>query len=172
VLPDVDTKTLLIVPLGRVKEREVAAVRRALERTYRFEVEVGPRRALPKATYYPPRGRYRADHLIAWLAKGDEGWRVLGVTSADVSTTARGRKDWGVAGLACLGGRSAVVSSFRTKGSLPRLADVAVHEVGHTLGLPHCPTPGCTMRDADGRLARIGTDFCPLCRARIAAWLR
>jgi archaemetzincin len=169
---EIETKMVVVVPLGAVRDREIEAVRRALARTYDLEVTVAPRRALPRATYYPPRRRYRADHLIAWLGKGGPGWRVLGVTRADVSTTARGRKDWGVAGLAFLGGRSAVVSSFRTKGSLPRLAGVAVHEVGHTLGLPHCPTPGCRMQDANGRLARIGTAFCAPCRSRIAGWLR
>lgn len=166
------TTTLVIVPLGRVREREVAAVRRALARTYRLEVSVGLRRALPEDTYYPPRRRYRADHLIAWLAKGGPGTKVLGLTNVDVSTSTHGRKDWGVAGLGYLGGRSAVASSFRTKDSLSRFADVAVHEVGHTLGLPHCPTLGCTMRDANGKLARIGTGFCARCRARVAAWLR
>ncbi len=166
---DVRTETIAIVPLGRVNAREIEVVRRALVRTFDLEVIVVPRRPLPQETYYPPRHRYRAEHLDTWLARGGPGFKVLGVTDVDISTTTPGHRDWGVAGRALLGGRAAVVSNFRAK---DRLGDVAVHEVGHTLGLSHCPHAGCVMRDAKGRIARIGTRFCPTCRAQIAPWLR
>ena len=165
-----DTRpTIAIVPLGRVPLLEVAAARQALVRTYNLRAIVVPNRPLPRETYYPPRQRYRAEHLVAWLAKGATTDKVLGVTSRDISTTAHGRKDWGIAGLATLGGRSAIVSSFRSKGML---GEVAIHEVGHTLGLPHCPNAGCTMQDANGRIKRIGRRFCEACRRKIETWLR
>ena len=161
---------IAVVPLGTVGRKEIEAVRRAIRRTYRLEVVVEPKRSLPRKAYYPPRRRYRADALLAGLAKAyPEATKVIGVTDVDISTTARGRKDWGIAGLAFLGGRPAVVSGFRAKG---QLADVAVHEVGHTLGLPHCPNAGCVMQDANGRLKNIGARFCSTCAARIARWLR
>lgn len=169
LLADDRKETIALVPLGHVRPREIAEVRRALARTFNLEVTLAPRRPLPRETYYPPRHRYRAEHLDAWLAKSSEGDKVLGITDADISTTAHGYKDWGIAGRAILGGRAAVVSSFRSKGLL---GEIAVHEIGHTLGLPHCPHVGCIMRDANGRIQRIGTRFCPTCRARIAAWLR
>ncbi len=162
--------TIALVPLGSVKPREIAAVRRALVRTYSLDVVLEARRALPRETYYPPRHRYRSEHLKAWLGRSYPRYtKVLGIMSADISTTARGRKDWGIAGQADLGGRAAVVSSFRAK---ERVGDVAVHEIGHTLGLPHCPNSGCVMQDAKGRLKRIGVHFCPTCTRRISDWLR
>ena len=107
---------------------------------------------------------------MAWLAKVDlPAFKVLGITDRDISTTAHGRKDWGIAGQAQLGERGAVVSSFRAKG---QLGDVAVHEIGHTLGLPHCPHAGCVMQDAHGKIARVGTHFCATCAAKITRWLR
>lgn len=116
--------------------------------------------------------RYRADRLVDWLAGIGATDKILGLTTVDVSTTARGHKDWGVAGLARLGGRPGVVSSFRLKGDLRMLADVAVHETGHTLGRPHCPTPGCTMHDAEGKVKNIGRGLCPGCRRALARWVR
>jgi archaemetzincin len=46
---------------------------------------------------------------------------------------------------------------------------VAVHEIGHTLGLPHCPTTGCLMEDAGGKVATVDGEFdlCERCRARL-----
>ena len=164
--------SIVILPLGAIGKREIVAVRGALARAYALRVSVAPRRPLPKATFYPPRRRYRAEHLVAWLAKGGPGDKVLGLTSADVSTTAHGRKDWGVAGLGTVGGRAAIVSSFRTHGNLSMLTEVAVHEIGHTLGLPHCPHRSCVMRDAKGKLDRIGRRFCPDCRHRIGPFLK
>ena len=41
-----------------------------------------------------------------------------------------------------------------------------MHEIGHALGLEHCPTRGCLMEDAMGKVTTTDRerDFCPLCR--------
>jgi archaemetzincin len=46
-----------------------------------------------------------------------------------------------------------------------------MHEIGHTLGLPHCPVKGCLMEDAEGAVATTDGehDLCPACRARLTA---
>ena len=56
--------------------------------------------------------------------------------------------------LACAGGASEALVR-------ERLWKVAIHELGHTLGLPHCPNNGCLMQDAHGT---VKTD----CGARFA----
>ncbi|RYG20603.1 hypothetical protein EON82_20015, partial [bacterium] len=148
--------------------------RRAVEKTYRAKVSIGEPKALPKSAYYPPRRRYRADRVIAWLEPQGTSQKVLGLTKSDISVPSRGHADWGVGGFAGIGKRAAVASSFRTRGDLECFGEVAVHELGHTLGRPHCPTRGCTMRDAQGKLpiGRSRIWFCDLCRRQLGRWLR
>jgi len=85
--------------------------------------------------------------------------------------------DWGIMGLATIDGRVSVMSMFRCRrGSRSpvhareRLGKVAVHEVGHTLGLEHCPTYGCLMEDAHGTNTTTDREYvlCPRCRQLLA----
>jgi archaemetzincin len=122
--------------------------------------------ALPRSAYYAPRRRYRAEILTdflagQWRAHPSED-RVIGLTSRDISTSTERFRDWGILGLTGeLGGRSAVVSSFRMRRrtteehALWRMTTTVVHEAGHVLGLEHCPEPACIMRDAQGTMDTV-----------------
>ena len=70
------------------------------------------------------------------------GTRVLGLTTADISTSKGDFKDWGVFGLGELGGTAAMVSSHRLTRKARdaaqvtwRVTNTAVHELGHVLGV-------------------------------------
>lgn len=168
--------TVFIQPLGRaLPDADVEMVGTALREFYGVEVKVLPRIELPKEAWYPPRKRWRADRLLDFLAPRvpHEGAHILGLTSVDISTTKGEHEDWGVVGLGDLSGATSVISSFRcakkSKGLLntrERLAKSAVHEMGHNLGLDHCPTVGCIVRDAEGQVARSDEeyDLCAKCR--------
>jgi archaemetzincin len=174
-------RVLYLQPLGReLPEKDVALVRESIAQFYDLEVKALPRIELPRAAYYAPRARYRAEKLLELLEKKlpAGGDRILGLTGVDISTTKGEIKDWGILGLANLNSTVCVISAFRcrmkAKGALHarmRLAKVAVHEVGHTLGLEHCETVGCLMEDARGLVKTCDREFdlCAECRRKIAA---
>ena len=170
---------IAIQPLGgSLPDKDVAMVRDGLTQVFGVRVMVLPRTPLPKAAYFAPRKRYRADKILAFLrqTKPKDAFRILGLTSADISTTKGKVYDWGILGLATLDGSSCVVSSFRTKKrargrrhARERLSKVAVHEIGHTLGLEHCPTLGCLMEDARGSVLTTDREYnlCFKCRSTL-----
>lgn len=149
----------------------------ALRAFFPVEVRRLPVTKMPPKAWYPPRHRWRADVLVDWLAGRlpKDGAKILGLTQSDISTTKGDVPDWGVLGLATLDGKGCVLSTFRARrrttavGTRERIAKVAVHEVGHTFGLEHCPTEGCLMEDARGQVATLDPedDLCPRCRAHL-----
>lgn len=168
---------MYLQPFGDVSDETIAIVRDALATTYGVELRTGDRRELPADSFYTPRKRYRAqtllDHLDTWLPADCD--RIVGITQKDISTTKGKYEDWGILGLGRVPGKSCVVSSFRVRKKLQdvpadeRLARVAIHELGHTLGLPHCPNQGCLMEDALGSVVTIDreTHLCERCLQQI-----
>jgi archaemetzincin len=171
---------LYLQPLGdALPEEDVTLVKTALEALIDLSVKVLPRADLPADAWYAPRKRHRADKLLDFLdgRLPPDGTRILGLTGTDISTTKGTVFDWGVLGLGRIDGASSVISRFRcakkSRGAAharERLAKVAVHETGHTLGLDHCPNRGCLMEDAEGLVTTCDReyDFCARCRKLLA----
>lgn len=170
----------ILQPLGpALPSADVDFVQRSLEAFYDFELVVAERQQLPRRAYYPQRQRYRAEKLLDYLVTQlpDGADRILGLTSVDISTTKGNIPDWGIMGLATIDGRVSVLSSYRCRRKVRnphdatiRLGKVAVHEIGHTLGLEHCPTAGCLMQDAEGSALTVDSeyDLCERCRSKLA----
>jgi archaemetzincin len=172
-------QVIYIQPLGKqLPQPDVALVEKSLREFTGLEVKTLPRVKLPVRAYYKPRRRYRAEKLLDFLQARlpADGLRILGLTGSDISTTKGKVYDWGVVGLAMMDGSASVISSFRCKmgaknrrHARERLAKAAVHEIGHTLGLEHCPVRGCLMEDARGKVRTFDRekDFCARCRRQL-----
>ncbi|MBI3200504.1 MAG: matrixin family metalloprotease [Myxococcales bacterium] len=164
-----DPRVLYVQALGKaLPDADLGLVVRALGAFYSVEVKTLGRVDLPKSAFYPKRARYRAEKLLDFLGprlpKG--GSRILGLTSVDISTTKGKIDDWGILGLATLDGAACVLSSFRCKRlaknaehARVRFAKVAVHEIGHTFGLDHCPNRGCLMEDGGGSVLTTDREY-------------
>lgn len=176
ILALAEDRIIRLVPLGDVEPELLAEVSKAFTARVDATVEIAKREDLPADAFYKPRKRWRAEKLLDFLdTKAPGAWRVVGVTNAEISTTKGDIVDWGIAGLGSLGGTSCVVSAqlykkhSKTKAvMLRRFADVAVHELGHTLGMPHCESNGCVMADAKGNAIKLADrstgQYCEPCR--------
>jgi archaemetzincin len=179
--PDEHDQVLVIVPLGEVDPKLVDFLAKSLKGRFAFQVKTTKAYKLPKSAWYKPRKRWRAEKLLDFLDSLElkDVWRVCGITEQPISTTKGARYDWGIAGLGTMSGKTSVLTSYlfrRFKKRAPKkyyryLENLVIHEVGHTLGLEHCPLDRCIMADAKGnaiKAARKSTNqFCPHCHQQI-----
>jgi len=130
--------------------------------------------------YDPVRRQYHSSAILErleGLLAGSPA-RILGLTEFDLYVPVLTF----VFGEAQLGGPAAVVSLHRLNEQfygLPpnqelfqdRLAKEAVHELGHTFGLRHCPDWRCVMASTHSveRLDLKGAGFCADCRRAVDA---
>ncbi len=170
--------TLAIAPLGKIDDEALQTAAKSIENMYGWKVVTMGRRELPESAWYKPRKRHRAEKILDWLhpRRPRVAHKIMALTKRDISTTKGRHKDWGICGLAEVGGEAAVVSSFRIKRKLKgfsvkkrkevylkRLEDLTTHEFGHQLGLPHCPSRGCIMEDAKGTVSTFDHSTGELC---------
>ena len=163
-------KVLDLQPFDDIPEKQVLEIYSRIKTVY-DTVIIRNAIPLPHQAYTAPRNRYRADSLIRFLKKRvGENTTVIGLTSKDISTTKGKYPDFGIMGLAYSPGNSCVISSFRlNKNKLPdQLYKLAIHELGHTTGLPHCKINSCYLRDAKGgNPLEEETSFCKTCQAHL-----
>lgn len=183
------TITVGIQPFGNFDRSLTDTVLNALVNTYRTKVYVLDRKPLPEEAFINVKSpRYRADKLIAIMKaqKPDSLDYIVSLTDKDISTTKRddfGRikepeskySDWGIFGLGYRPGPGCIVSTYRLKNAdqrkfIERLKKVAIHELGHNLGLDHCESELCVMRDAVETIKiidRVDYRLCEKCKKRI-----
>ena len=162
-----------VQPLGTYDKKILPVVVRGVEHLYGFEVRVLEQRPLPRSAWYAPRKRHRAEKLLTYLdAKvlpGSGCDLVMGYTASDISTTKEQYVDWGILGLAWIGGPSGVVSTYRVgrrvsrRTAAMRAVKVMNHELGHALGLDHHDVTGCLMEDAGGTVKTVDRENGLLC---------
>ena len=171
-----DKVTILIQPFQNFPVTSATAIEKELKKIYSGAVQINAPIDFPVNTMNRAKTRYRADSLIDYLSKTTKpGFLTIGLTEKDISTTKEKIADWGIFGLGYCPGRSCIASTFRLKGNnkFEKLFKVAIHELGHTQGLDHCPVKTCLMRDAEGKdHLNEEKEFCAKCKSVLvkAGW--
>lgn len=145
--------TILIQPFEDVKPKQLTEISENIRKIYP-KIKILKPIKFPQNTYYEPRNRYRADSIIKYLrTKTPNNCVTLALTNKDISVTKGKVADFGVMGLGYRPGNACVASSFRLnpKNKNEQFYKIAIHELGHTQGLKHCPDKTCFMRDAEGK---------------------
>ncbi|MCD6504670.1 archemetzincin [Candidatus Bathyarchaeota archaeon] len=138
---------------------------------------------LPREYYNPIRGQYHSTMLLYELesrTRASTSHRILGVTEVDIYVPGMNF----IFGEARLPGRCCLISTFRLRPELyglprdrgillERCVKEALHELGHTLGLQHCPLPLCVMHFSLNvySVDRKKPDFCRNCRSKLERFI-
>ncbi|MEM1511835.1 MAG: archaemetzincin family Zn-dependent metalloprotease [Candidatus Jordarchaeales archaeon] len=125
--------------------------------------------------YNHQRGQYNAEEILNEL-KRRKGFRVLGVTQVDLYVPSLNF----VFGLAEYGGNAALISTNRLrpefygephdeKKFFERMIKEAVHELGHTFFLKHCPRSYCVMHFSNSIYETDAKkkEFCHVCKREL-----
>lgn len=159
--------TILIQPFEDVNPKQLTEISENIKKIYPHVKILEPIK-FPENSYYEPRNRYRADSIIQFLKfRTPKNSVTLALTNKDISVTKGKVADFGVMGLGYRPGNACVASTFRlnAENKSEQFYKVAIHELGHTQGLKHCPDKTCFMRDAEGKNpTNEEKDFCQNCK--------
>lgn len=174
------THRICILPLGFEDERLLEHIRSEVEGTFRFPASCLSPKPIPSVAFNPARSQYLSTAILRGMPDMVPGgtWKTLSVTEADLYV----QNLTYVFGEAMVDGEYSVISVARLRpefyGHAPdeglflrRAIIEAVHELGHTFGLHHCPIERCAMffssdiEDTD----RKSPMFCGKCRDQLAA---
>jgi archaemetzincin len=166
-------RIISLVPVGRVERGHLESLAEGLASRLGVACWIRPDGPDGEFAYNPVRGQYHATEILKRLLQDPpaESWRILGVTDADLYIPILTF----VFGEAQLGDAGALVSTHRLHPEfygMPkdpvllrgRLLKEALHELGHTFGLRHCPDYLCVM-SASHAVERIDLKQAVFCRA-------
>jgi murein DD-endopeptidase MepM/ murein hydrolase activator NlpD len=149
-------KDYILLLLSFTGEADVKQVKQSIENFYGITTTV-KKVDMPMSASAHDRGRYNANKVLDYLQKQYPNQKVIALTSKDICTNLNGQPCWGILGLSYPGKVYSVSSVHRIKlDKVNLLSKVAIHEVGHGLGLPHCKSGSpCLMKDAGGTITTI-----------------
>jgi archaemetzincin len=173
-------RIISLVPVGRLDRALLEPLAEGLTQRLRVACSIQPERLEAEFALNPLRGQYHSTEILHRIlrAPGSDVWKVLGVTEKDLYIPVLTF----VFGEAQVSDGGAIVSTHRLRQEfygLPadqellreRLLKEALHELGHTYGLRHCPDYLCVMSASYGveRIDLKRAEFCPACAEALPA---
>ncbi|KUO41553.1 MAG: hypothetical protein AVW06_01040 [Hadesarchaea archaeon DG-33-1] len=169
-----------IVTIGKIPRQLLLDLAPKLVKAYAPLVEdylFGAELEMPPAAHDSRRKQYRSDIILERIQHRITGEnRVLAITDVDIYMPTLNF----IFGQAQYPGRIAVISLCRLDPAfygkppsyevlLERATKEAIHELGHTFGLAHCPKPSCVMSFSNNILEvdRKSYTFCNACRRKL-----
>jgi len=171
-MPDV-----IIIPFTGVDEAYTEDLAYRLGVDFPFDIGIATKTIDPAFAYESSRNQYLSTNILQHLAElkldKDLGGIYMGLTNVDLFIPILTY----VFGESLLNSTAAVVSTYRLNPQLyglpldrallmDRLEKTAIHELGHSFGLRHCPDPRCVMRASNvvEGVDLKGKEFCQMCR--------
>lgn len=161
---------IMLVPIGKITDIVTPHLTTVLIEVFGCKVVTAKKIEIPAGSFNKELNQYEAGAMLAALKKQfiSPNERKLGVTEADLYSPGLNF----VFGQAEFNSQFAVISLSRLHDEnqfLTRVSKEAIHELGHTLGLDHCPNINCVMHfsnslhDTDIK----GITFCLKCQPKL-----
>lgn len=167
--------TIKIQPLGDVSPQYINLVKKSVKTFYGYNCVVLLKKTITNSMLSKITKRVDANKALLSNLSFDN---LLILTEKDICYNKdKNRPEYGIFGLGLNPGRTCIISTFRlkrgvsNKKTLERLEKVALHEIGHNIGLEHCEyDKKCMMNDAKGTIKQVDAEkvcFCEKCKNQI-----
>jgi archaemetzincin len=172
---------IALLQIGKIEQDTLEFIRENLAKAFPRTDILILKGIVPPApeSYDSARKQYDSSLLLMLIreyARKIEADKILGITNADLYVPQLNF----IFGEAESPGKAAIVSLYRLEPEfyghqanralfLERAAKEAIHETGHTFGLPHCPDSSCVMSFSNTIHAvdEKRREFCPKCSRRL-----
>lgn len=174
--------SILIAPVGDFDPQLLAALGREIERVFGIPARLGPLLSDLSFAHDAGREQYHSTAILRRLAAASPAGALKILALADVDLFIPILTH--VYGEAQLGGTACIVSTYRltaapgilrfTEMAVGRVTKEAIHELGHTFNLRHCPDAACVMHycRSEADVDRKSSDLCRYCRILLDDELR
>ena len=172
-----DQHSILISPVGELSTELMEALAAEIKRVFGFAIETGTVLEDLSFALDQNRQQYHSTLILDQLAANIPAYciRILAIAQVDLFIPILTH----VYGEAQLGGAACIVSTFRLNESrsainisakyVERIVKEAIHELGHTFNLRHCPEHTCIMHYCRNEedVDRKSDELCRYCKVML-----